>query len=277
MGQTSSLRALAVALALLAVIPLSACRGASASTELTVSGSTTVLPIAEVTGEDFGKAHPDVRVLASGVGSSAGIESVARGSADIGTSSRDLKPEELSLGLVPTPIAYDAIAVIVNPANPVKNLTMEQVRDIFQGKITNWSAVGGPDLPIGLVNRDEASGTREAFTKLVLKGGVFDPKAAVLPGTGQVRAVVSTSPSAIGYISYGFVTAEVHALSIDGVAPSPETVAGGQYPVRRKLYMITKGDASGLAKTYMDYVLSSGVQDTTIREAGFLPVTGAAK
>lgn len=277
MGKTSRLRALVAVIAMLAVIPLSACRGSSASTELTVTGSTTILPIAEVTGEDFQIAHPGVRVLVSGVGSSAGIESVNQGSSDIGTSSRDLKPEEEKLGLVDTPIAYDAIAVIVNPANPVRNLTMDQVRAIFQGRITNWREVGGSDLPIGLVNRDEASGTREAFTKIVLKGGAFDPRAAVLPGTGQVRAVVSGTPGAVGYISVGFVSSEVRALAIDGVAPSPETVKSGQYPLRRLLHFLTKGRPKGLAKDYIDYVLGPQVQEKTVRDAGFLPVTGAGR
>lgn len=274
MGQTSKLRALVIVVAMLAVVLLSACRGSSASTELTVTGSTTLLPIAEVTGEDFETVHPGTRVLASGVGSAAGIESVILGSADIGTISRDLKPEEAKLGLVDTPVALDAIAVIVNPGNPVQGLTMEQVRGMFEGRITNWREVGGADLPVGLVNRDEASGTREAFTKIVLKGGAFDPHAAVLPGTGQVRAVVAGTPGAIGYISYGFVTREVRALSIDGVVPSRKTFDSGAYPIRRLLHFLTKRQPEGVAKEYIDYVLSPGVQEKTVKDAGFLPVKG---
>ena len=128
------------------------------------------------------------------MGSSAGIEAVSAGTADIGTSSRDLKPEEEALGLVDTPIAYDGIAVIVSPENPVSGLTTEQLQDIFSGKITNWSEVGGTDRAIDLVNRDEASGTREAFKKIVMGDVPFDPAAAVLPGTGQVRDVVARAP-----------------------------------------------------------------------------------
>lgn len=274
MRQTvSRARFLAAMFAIPVAVSVAGCRGSSAATRLTITGSTTLLPIAEVTGEDFQYGHSGVRILASGVGSSAGIESVSQGSCDIGTSSRDLKPEEKALGLVDTPVAYDAIAVVVNPANPVRSLTSEQVRGIFQGRITNWAEVGGPDLPIGLVNRDEASGTREAFTKIVLKGGAFDARAAVLPGTGQVRAVVAGTPSAIGYISYGFVTGDVRAVAIDGVAPSPETVVSGRYPVRRLLHMLTKGEPTGLTKEYIDFVLSPAVQEKTVRDAGFLPVT----
>jgi phosphate transport system substrate-binding protein len=270
----TKLRILAAVLAMMTVLATSGCGGSSASTKLTVTGSTTILPIAEVTAEDFQAAHPGVRVLVSGVGSSAGIESVVQGSSDIGTSSRDLKPEEKALGLVDTTIAYDAIAVIVNPANRVPGLTMQQVRGIFEGSITNWKQVGGADLPIGVVNRDEASGTREAFTKIVLNGGTFYPEAAVLPGTGQVRSVVAGTPGAVGYISVGFVTPEVRALPMDGVAPTPKTVMNGSYPVRRLLHFLTKGQPTGLAKEYIDFVLSPKVQDHTVKDAGFLAITG---
>jgi phosphate transport system substrate-binding protein len=258
----------------LGLIPLLALAGCSrrATRTLTVTGSTTILPIAEVSAEDFDAAHPGVRILVSGVGSSAGIESVASGSSDIGTSSRDLKPQEASLGLVDTPIAYDIIAVIVNPDNPVRNLTKTQIRDIFEGKITNWKDVGGPDTPIGLVNRDEASGTREAFSKAVLGTAKFDPNAAVLPGTGQVRAVVAGARGAVGYISYGFVTRDVRAVAIDGVEPSSETAVSGAYPLRRLLHFLTKGEPTGLAKEYTDYVLSQSVQKTVVTDAGFISI-----
>lgn len=247
------------------------------SQQLRVTGSTTVLPIAEVAAEDFMAENSGLRVLVAGVGSSEGIESVGSGRSDIGTSSRDLKDEEKGLGLVDTPIALDAIAVIVHPGNPVQSLTTSQVADIFEGKITNWKEVGGRDEEIGLVNRDEASGTREAFTKIVLKGGDFDPTAAVLPGTGQVRSVVAQSPIAIGYISLGFVNDSVKAISVDGIAPNEETVADMSYPVSRVLHFFTKGEPAGLAKSYIDYVLSSRIQEEVVRKAGFLPIGKGGK
>lgn len=250
-----------------------ACSDDAATQRLSVSGSTTILPIAEMAAEMFQKTEAGTRVLVSGVGSSAGIESVAGGSCDIGTSSRDLKGDEQQLGLVGTPIAYDAIAVIVNPRNPVKGLTKEQVKAIFQGRITNWRQVGGRDERIGLVNRDEASGTREAFGKIVLDEEGFDPSAAVLPGTGQVRSVVGRSPGAIGYISLGFVTDEVEAVAVDGVVPAPESVRAGDYPIQRTLHFLTKGEPTGLAARYIEFVLSEGVQERVIRKAGFLPIT----
>lgn len=268
-----------MALALVAVIPLAGCGRAGLAQQLVVTGSTTLLPIAEIAGEQFSESRDNVDVLVSGVGSSAGIEAVAAGTSQIGTSSRDLKDEESDLGLVDTPVAYDGIAVIVNPANPVRDLSTEQLQRIFSGKITNWSEVGGSDLPIDLVNRDEASGTREAFKKIVMgEDAKFDRSAAVLPGTGQVRDVVSRSEGAVGYISVGFVTPRysaraVKAVSVDGVAPSSETVADGSYPIRRLLHFFTKGRPEGHAKGYIDFVLSDEVQNGVVVDAGFIPIT----
>ncbi len=278
MKRTLRVRVMALAF-LLPVLLLSGCSANSgqSKTELTVTGSTTILPIAEVAAEMFHAQHADLSVLVSGVGSSAGIESVTKGTSDIGTSSRELTPQELTLGLVDTPVAFDAIAVIVNPANPVKALTQKQVADIFEGKVTNWNQVGGPDEPIGLVNRDEASGTRDAFSKIVLGGAAFDSRAAVLPGTGQVRAVVADSVTAVGYISLGFVDKSVKAVSIEGIQPTEKTVADGTYPVSRVLHFFTKGKPSGLAKQYIDFVLSSTIQDKVVRDAGFLPIAEGRK
>lgn len=246
-------------------------------TELVVTGSTTILPIAEIAGEMFHELDPTKRVLVSGLGSSAGIETVANGSADIGSASRDLKPEEQQLGLHDTPIAFDAIAVVVHPDNPVDSLTTDQVRAIFSGEIGNWSEVGGPDRDIGLVNRDEASGTREAFKKIVMEDTSFDRTAAVLPGTGQVRSVVANARGAIGYISLGFVTDEVKAIAIDDVTPTTEAVFAGDYPVQRLLHFYTVGEPEGLAREYIEFVLSDAVQETVVRDAGFLPVTGGVR
>ena len=256
----------------LTALALSGCSG-GARTQVVVTGSTTLLPITEVAGELFGEQRDDVAVLASGMGSSAGIESVVNGSSDIGTSSRELKESEYDLGLFDTPVAYDAIAVIVHPDNPVRDLTTLQVRAIFAGVITNWSQVGGPDLEIGLVNRDEASGTREAFAKIVMDDASFDRGAVVLPGTGQVRAVVSEVRGAVGYISLGFVTDEVRAVAIDGVQPSEAAVVAGEYPVQRVLHFFTNGEVSGPAADYIAFVLSPAVQDTVVRDAGFIPIT----
>ncbi len=250
--------------------------GAAGST-VTVAGSTTVMPIAEMAAERFQEATGD-RVLVSGLGSSAGIEAVMNGTADIATSSRGLTAAEEATGeLVTTVVARDGIAVIVNAGNPVGNLSISQLRAVYAGDVTNWSELGGPDLPILVVNRDEASGTREAFKSIVMDGTRFDATAAVLPGTGQVRDVVSRTPGAIGYISIGFVdsaftTSTVKALSIDGVEPTEANVASGAYPVSRSLYLFTKGEPTGEAKAYIDEVLSPDMAQT-IRDAGYIPAS----
>lgn len=276
----SAARLTAVAL-LTVMLALSAgcSRGADRrAEEVIVTGSTTILPIAEQAGERFQEANEGTRVLVSGLGSSAGIEAVSAGTSDVGTSSRDLKDEESGLGLVDTPIAFDGIAVIVNPDNPVDELSTDELRDIFAGKITNWSEVGGEDRPIDLVNRDEASGTREAFSKIVMgEEASFDRRATVLPGTGQVRSVIAASEGAIGYISVGFVEPRftdtyVKALAVDGVMPSEETVASKEYPIARTLHFFTKGEPSGLAKEYLEYVLSDEIQQGVVVDAGFVPV-----
>ena len=242
-------------LALACSLVMSGCSGSGESQTLTVAGSTTVLPIAEMAAEGY-EQQTGTKVLVSGLGSSAGIEAVTNGTADIATSSRELTAAESEHELVATVIAHDGIAVIVNPDNPVSGLTTDQLRDIYAGKITNWSEVGGPDLAIQVVNRDEASGTREAFRTIVMGDASFDRSAAVLPGTGQVRDVVSRTPGAIGYI--------------DGVQATEDNVETGAYPISRDLYFFTNGDPQGEAYGYISYVLSDEM-DQTIRDAGYIP------
>ena len=249
----------ALVLAAAVTLPIAGCGTNSDgnSKTITVAGSTTVLPIAEIAAEKF-EEQTGNQVLVSGLGSSAGTD------------------EEASHELVSTVIAHDGIAVIVNDSNPVKDVTLDQLRDIYAGKITNWKELGGPDLAIELVNRDEASGTREAFRSIVMRGEDFDRSAAVLPGTGQVRDVVSRSEGAIGYISIGFVksdyaTTTVKTLSVDGVEATKENVSSGKYPISRDLYFFTNGDPQGVAYDYVRFVLSDEMSQT-IEDAGYIPV-----
>ena len=274
---TGVLRLTRISLATILLISLFIASGCSScegrAEELIVTGSTTILPIAEISGHEFVEENEGVKVLVSGLGSSAGIESVSKGSSDIGTASRDLREEEEDLDLYDTPIAIDAIVVIVNPDNPVEALTKEQTRAIFAGEIRNWSEVGGHDSDIDLVNRDEASGTREAFFKIVMEKNPFDRSAAVLPGTGQVRSVVAYAANSIGYISLGFVNDEVKMLLIDGVEPSVDTVEDGSYPVQRTLHFFTPEEPEGLVAEYIEFVLSDRIQQGVVRDAGFMPIT----
>ncbi len=211
-------------------------------------------------GEEFQAEHQGIKVGVQGGGSSAGIEAAVTGASDIGTSSRDLTPEEAKLGLVDTVVAIDAIAIIVNPDNPVDHLTKTQVKDIFTGRVTNWRQVGGRDLEIVLINRDEASGTREAFLKKALDKTPFTKDAVIQPGTGQVRSIVGSTPAAIGYISLGYVTKDVKMIKYAGVTPSKANIINGKYQLQRKLHFLTKGKPKGEAKAFTEFVLSDKIQ-----------------
>jgi len=247
------------------------CSRQEARRTLNISGSTTLLTMTEAAGQLFEEQNPGVRVMVQGGGSSVGIEDAANGTADIGTSSRDLADEEKNLGLVDHKVAIDAICIIVNPANAVSNLTTEQAASMFRGGVTSWKDVGGDDSPIVLVNRDEASGTREAFSKKVLDKKPFDRYAVILPGTGQVRSVVASARDAVGYISVGFVTDDVKAVPIGGVRPTRENVVAKKYGLSRSLHYFTKGDPEGLAKEFIDFVLSPQVQKEIVG-VEFVPV-----
>ncbi len=242
------------------------------SGNLKLTGSTTVLPIAQAAAERFMVENPGVKVDVQGTGSSEGIKAVSQGAADIGNSSRELKDDENNLGLVDHPIAIDAIVFVVNPSNRVNSLTDEQLKGIFTGKIKNWKEVGGDNEPIQLVYRDEASGTREVVQeKLLGKGAKFADDAIVQPGNGQVKATVAGAPNAIGYVSYGYLDATVKPLKFNGVEASLKTIKDKTYSFQRNLHMFTKGEPKDLAKAFIDFVLSEDFQKEVISKE-YVPV-----
>lgn len=263
-------------LILLLTAPAAGCVRNDSGTVLNVSGSSTVLPMVTAAAAVYEEKYPGLRVGVQGGGSSAGIEAAITGASQIGTSSRDLKGPETKAGLYDTVIAIDAIAIIVNPSNKVSALSKKQVKDIFMGKIVNWKEVGGADLPIVLINRDEASGTREAFGKKVLDEAAFSKDAVVQPGSGQVRSIVGSTPAAIGYMSLGYVTKDVKVIKYDGVIPSKATLKKGTYKLQRKLHFFTKGKPTGDAKKFTDYVLSDYVQHKIV-SVEFIPVKDIGK
>ncbi len=267
-----------VALALLTLFALSAGAGCARGEGkvLNVSGSSTVLPVVTAAAEVYQARNPGLKVGVQGGGSSAGIEAAITGASQIGTSSRDLKGEETKQGLHDTVIAIDAIAIIVNPSNTVTKLSKHQVKDIFIGKIVNWKEVGGKDMPIVLINRDEASGTREAFYKMALGETAFSKDAVVQPGSGQVRSIVGSTPAAIGYMSLGYVTKDVKVIEYDGAIPSKKTLEEGTYKLQRKLHFFTKGKPTGDAKKFTDFMLSDYVQSKIV-SIEFMPVTAIGK
>ena len=240
---------------------LAAC-GQQEAGGLNVSGSTSVAPFAEHLAEIFQHEHAGTAINIQSLGSSAGIQAALEGVAEIGMSSRELKPEEAEQ-LDELVIARDALAVIVHPSNPVQQLSLAQVQDIFAGKILSWRDLGGPDQPIDLVVREAGSGTAGAFAELVMKSTLVSTAALRQGSNGAIRQVVAEDPNAIGYISLGIVDATVKALAIDNVQPSVEHVLAGTYTfVRPFLFVWRKDQPLGpLATQYVDYVMSAAGQD----------------
>ena len=254
--------------------------GSGYSGTVKVSGSTTVLPLAQEAAAMFMDANPDALVEVQGGGSSVGITQVKEGVVDIGMSSRDIKQEENADGsLVPVKIALDVIDIVVNPKVSVDGLTTEQVRDIFTGRITNWKDVGGADTEIIVVVRDQASGTREMFDEKAMgskKDAPVEPTSSAIEcnSNGIVRETVASKPGAIGYLSSGYVNDKVKVLKYNGVAPSVQTASDKSYTLSRYLYLVTRGAAEGAAKGYIDYVLSDGFQDEVVATE-YIPIKQA--
>jgi len=253
-----------LAIAALAAVALCSCGKSGPSenkpkSEVILAGSTSVQPFADYLAEKYREVKPDATVTVQGGGSSAGIKAVREGAAMIGMSSRALKEDELK-ELTPIIIAHDGIALIVHNSNPVGNLTLEQIQGIFSGKIADWSEVGGAKGAIRPVTREAGSGTRTAFTELVMKETQIANTAVVQNSNGAVREVISKDQQGIGYISMGLVDPSVKAVSIDGVAATEEDVVAGKYKLVRPFLFVTKGPAQGAAKEFIDFVLSDAGQ-----------------
>ena len=240
---------------------------------IVITGSTTVLPIAELAAEEYLKTHPNDDLLVSGGGSSVGVQAVGEGTAAIGMASRDLKDAEKEKfpNLIQHVVAKDGIAVIVYPENPVGALTTSQVKSIYLGEITNWQDVGGEDMPIVVVGRDSASGTREFFLESVMNKEDFTQNQLEKNSNGAVKQTVSQTPGAIGYVSMGYIDNTIQPVTIDGVDATIDNVLADTYPIARGLYMLTDGQPTGLAKDYLDFVLSPAGQ-ALVEEEGFVPV-----
>ena len=240
----------------LCLILLAAC-GSESADSVTITGSTSVTPFAEHLAELYQKQHSGMVINIQGLGSSAGIRAAIDGVAEIGMSSRELKPEETEQ-LDQVVIAHDALALIVHPTNPISDVSSEQIKGIFSGAIRSWADVGGPPQPIVLVSREAGSGTFGAFEDLVMKGTPITTAAMRQGSNGAIRQIVGEDPNAIGYISLGIVDPTVKALSIDGVRAATSNVEAGQYKlVRPFLFVWRKGrQLSPLASSFVEYVMS---------------------
>ncbi len=263
----SSFRKIVMTVILFSLILTSACTEISAtqtkgsaqsdlSGELTLTGSTSMADVSNALAEAFMNINPNVKISVGGNGSGEGPAAVNDGTANIGLLSRGLKDSENPAGFEQYIIGFDGVAVIVHPQSPVKELTLSKLADVFSGKITNWSELGGADAPIQCIGREAASGTRGAFEEIV---GIKD--AAVYAeeqnSTGNVKQAVSGNPNAIGYVSLSSLDESVIALNIDGVAATEENVASGAYKLQRPFLMITKnGSTDALTKAFLDFVYS---------------------
>jgi len=237
------------------------------SGEITIAGSTTVQPVSEMLAEAFKVMHPKVNIVVQGGGSSVGVKSASEGTVNIGAASREVKENEKGLGLNEFVIARDGIAIVVHPSQTVKGLTRIQVRDIFAGKITNWSEVGGANKSIHIVAREEGSGTRSAFEEMVMSEDALIAKEAILqPSNGAIRTTVAGDPDSIGFLSFGYLDSSVKAVDINGIGATVENAKSGTYPIVRPLLYLTKSQPSGLVKAYIDFVLSPEGQEIVSKD-----------
>jgi phosphate transport system substrate-binding protein len=261
----------------------------SAATYIENKGSDTIVNLALAWAETYQAEHPEVSISVTGGGSGTGIASLINGTVDIANASRQIKEEEIAEangnGVEPVEhiIARDAIAVIVHPQNPVSQLTLKQISDIYSGKINNWSEVGGEDRPIVRLSRETNSGTHVYFLETVLRLGNADDKTLfsmdtlLLPSSEGIVSEVRQNPNAIGYDGLGYVPDDLKMIAIaeeEGgayVLPSIPTVNDKTYPIARDLYMYTDGEPTGVVKAYLDWILSAEAQEI-VAELGFVPV-----
>lgn len=244
--------------AMTAVMMLAGGALAEVTGTVATDGSTSMEKVIGALGEKFMEDHAGVSFTYNPTGSGSGITAVSEGRCDIGLSSRALKDEEKAAGLTETVLAYDGIAMIVNPANTVADLAVEQIADIFTGKITNWKELGGSDAEIVLIGREAGSGTRDGFETITATKDACLYRQE-LTSTGDVIATVAGNPDAIGYASLASVKDTVKALGVGGVAPSEETVKDSTYVIQRPFVLVTKTDAAltEVAQMFFDYVTSA--------------------
>ncbi len=254
--------------------------GSEVTGTVVTAGSTSVQPLSEELAAVFMDDNPGISVEVQGGGSGQGIKAIQEKIADFGALSRNVKDEEKASAVKEYVIAKDGVAVIVNPDSKVENLTIEQIKKIYTGEITNWSEAGGEDAPIVVVSREEGSGTRGAFTEITgvtakneageeIDGTTRD--ALVQGSTGAVMQTVATTPNTIGYVSLGSLSDTVKAVRVEGVAPAEETVLSGEYKISRPFLYVAGGELSEAAQLFIDFVLS-GEGQAIVEESGFIPV-----
>lgn len=262
-----------------ALLVMSFSAPAMAAREIVINGSTTVLPVMQKAGEAFMASHPGIQLSISGGGSGNGIKALAEKQCNVAMSSRDIKSKEAEAarknGVEPmrVAIAVDAIVPVVNPANKVDALSLQQLCDIYAGKITNWKDLGGEDSKIVVISRDTSSGTFESWDELVMKKTRVSPAALMQASSGAVVQAVSKNKNAIGYVGLGYVDKSAKGLKVGDVAASADTALSGQWPIARELYIFTDGAPSGEVKQLLDYLLDPGKGQKNVKEVGYVPLS----
>ena len=260
-------RSLAALLLLASVVVTGGCGRGRAGADLIVAGSTSIQPFADKWAEVYMKLHPSRGVNVQGGGSSAGIQATKSGACQIGMSSRELKPDEKDLTEVV--VARDGLAIVVHPSNPIRGLSLDQVKQVFAGDILDWRYLGGTERAITVVTREEGSGTRGAFQELVMKTTRIYRGAIVQDSNGTVREIVAHDPEAMGFISLGLVNDQVRALALDGVEASEANIRNGTYKLVRPFLFLTKGEPTEAARDFITFVLSDEGQKL-VKEEGLI-------
>lgn len=251
---------------------------AAENNEIIINGSTTVLPVIQKTGEAFMKANPGIMLAISGGGSGNGIKALNEGLCQVAMSSRDIKEPELAeakgkgVNPVRTAIAMDALVPVVHPDNPVQNISSEQLKDIYAGRIKNWQELGGNDEKIVIISRDTSSGTYETWEEFIMKKAKVSPSALLQASNGGVVQTVSRNKKAIGYVGFGYLNDSLKALDVDGIKATPETALSREWPIARELYIFTNGEPQGAVKKLIDYILDPQKGQKTVKEIGYIPL-----
>lgn len=260
---------------LLSMVLVGGVFAAIGNNSITIKGSTTVLPIAQSCAEAFMNQHSDVNISVQGGGSGVGIASVIDGTAHIGDASRPAKDKEKTtakengVDLYENVVAMDGIAVIVHPGNPVSELSLEQIKAIYTGKISDWKNVGGEKGKIVVISRDSSSGTFETFNELALEKERVRPDALMNASNNAVAQIVAKTPAAIGYVGLGYLSSSVKGITVNSVDPTNENVINGSYPLARKLFMYTNGQPNGAVADFISFILSKDGQKL-VEKAGFV-------
>lgn len=239
---------------------------------LSISGSTSVGPLAEKLAAKYEEQN-DIKIEINQIGSSAGITNATSGVSEIGMSSRDLKDEEKANGLKETIVAYDGIVVVTHPSNKVNDLTMEQVKQIFTGKITNWKELGGDDMEIVVVSREDGSGSRDAFQEIVdYSSGELVKSAIVASGNGNIKTTVAMNKHAVGFVSFEYIDDSISTVDINGVKATAENVLQEKYKLSRPFLFVHRDEnLSQEGQQFIDFILSSDGQEV-VAETGIIPL-----